>query len=103
MSNKWFISEDIEMRENNEQEILESTKEMLNKDKNILPTALQEEFRKYYFDAINYWVDHFRFSDESDLENCNEWYRHSPSMFNWHGKISNIFLEKNWNENSRNV
>lgn len=103
ISNKWYIGEDIEMRENNKQEILESTKEMLNKDKNILPTALQEEFRKYYFDALNYWVDHFKFSDESDLENCNEWYRHSPTMFNWSGQISNIFLEKNWNENSRNI
>ena len=103
VSNKWWIGEDIEMKENNEQEILESTIEMLNKDKNNLPTALQEEFRKYYFNALNYWVNHFRFSDETELENCNEWYRQSVNMFYWNGQISNIFLQKNWNENSRNI
>jgi hypothetical protein len=103
LSNKWWIGEDIEMKENNEQEILESTIEMLNKDKNNLPTPLQEEFRKYYFNALNYWVNHFRFSDETELENCNEWYRQSVNMFYWNGQISNIFLQKNWNENSRNI
>jgi putative glycosyltransferase (TIGR04372 family) len=49
ISNKCLVYEDIEMKENNEQEILESTLEMLDKNKNNLPTKLQEEFRKYYF------------------------------------------------------
>ena len=103
ISNKCLVYEDIEMRENNEQEILESTLEMFDKNKNNLPTKLQKEFRKYYFNALHYWVNHFRFSDESDLENSNEWYRNSPHMFNWYGQISNTFLVKNWNENSRNI
>jgi hypothetical protein len=103
ISNKCLVYEDIEMKENNEQEILESTLEMLDKNKNNLPKKLQEEFRKYYFNALHFWVNHFKFSDETDLENSNEWYRNSPHMFNWYGQISNTFLVKNWNENSRNI
>ncbi len=74
---------------------------MLNK--NSLPTALKEEFRKYYFNVLNYWLNYFSFSDDTELENCNEWYRQSVNMFNWHGQILNIFLQKNCDENSRNI
>jgi putative glycosyltransferase (TIGR04372 family) len=97
----FWISNDWDMKENNEIEILEAVKEMLNDKKDSNATNLQVNFRSHYFEACNYLVKHFNFNN-NELENCNEWYRWAPRMFNWHGEVSKSFLENNWDINSRN-
>ena len=101
INNKWWISDDHELHENNKKEIKDAVIEMLNYKDESPRTNLQNQFRIEYKNCIKIFQNNFKFSLDKK-ENTYEWYRASPRMNFWEGEISNTFLENNWEQSSRN-
>ena len=100
INTSWWISEDWVMGENNEDEILEAVKEMLDNNF-LLLNPLQKQFKEYQLKAARYLVKNFRFK-ENDLDNTIDQYRFASRSLHWRGTISESFLKKNWKKSSRN-
>ena len=101
INNKWWISDDHLLHENNKDEIKQAVVEMLDYSEELPRTNLQSQFRIEYEKCINIFQNNFKFSNNK-LENTYEWYRSSPRMNYWDGEISNTYLDKNWEQSSRN-
>jgi len=97
---RWSLP-DCDLIENSEEEITSVVKEMLDFSNDQGPTDLQQEFRKTHLCAVQEMSKTFRFSRDSKVENCNEWFRFASRMLGWRGEISAEFLEKNWFKSSR--
>lgn len=94
INNSWWMSKDWIMGENDEDEILEAVKQMLNK--NILSTSpVQKRLKDYQLKATRYLLKNFRFQ-ENDLDNINDKYRFASRSFYWKGLFSESFLKKRW-------
>ena len=101
INNKWWISDDYLLHENNKDEIKQAVVEMLDYSEELPRTNLQSQFRIEYEKCINIFQNNFKFSNNK-LENTYEWYRFSPRMNYWDGEISNTYLDNNWEQSSRN-
>lgn len=99
---RWSLP-DCDLIENSEEEITSVVKEMLDFSNDQGPTDLQQEFRKAHLCAVQEMSKTLRFSRDSEVENCNEWFRFSARMLGWRGEISAEFLEKNWLKSSRSI
>jgi len=91
-----WSSPDWELVDNTEEEILSVVREKLNAENISSPTVLQCEFKRVHLHVVKEMSSTFRF-DKSDLENCNEWFRHASRMITWEGEIGEAFLKNNWN------
>jgi putative glycosyltransferase (TIGR04372 family) len=101
INNKWWISDDHQLYENNKKEIKQAVIEMLDYNDSLPRTYLQNQFRTQYEKCIKIFQNNFKFSSD-ELENTYEWYRSSPRMNYWEGEISNTYLDSNWEQSSRN-
>ena len=101
INNKWWISDDHLLHENNKDEIKQAVVEMLDYSEELPRTNLQSQFRIEYEKCINIFQNNYKFSNNR-LENTYEWYRFSPRMNYWDGEISNTYLDNNWEQSSRN-
>lgn len=101
INNKWWISDDHQLYENNKKEIKQAVIEMLDYNDSLPRTYLQNQFRIQYEKCIKIFQNNFKFSSD-ELENTYEWYRSSPRMNYWEGEISNTYLDSNWEQSSRN-
>ena len=101
INNKWWISDDHLLHENNEDEIKQAVVEMLDYSEELPRTNLQSQFRMEYEKCIKIFQNNFKFSNNKS-ENTYEFYRFSPRMNYWDGEISNTYLDNNWEQSSRN-
>ena len=94
-----WIGNDWIMKENNENEIYEAIREMLDSEFSS-PSTLQKKFRKNSLKVGLLLLNNLRFQEEH-LDNVNDKYRFA-SRIRWKGKISESFLTNNWERSSRN-
>ena len=100
INNKWWISDDHKLHENNEDEIKQAVIEMLEYKEQLPITNLQSQFRTEYQKCIKIFEKNYKFSNDP-FENTHEWYRSAPRMNYWEGEISNTYLKNNWEKSSK--